>query len=52
MRIYIPMKNFNARKDLIASISIALFTWMLDRSIKPIRKNFYQLLQKILGKLI
>ena len=22
MRIYIPMKNFNARKDLIASISI------------------------------
>jgi len=46
MRIYIPMKNFNARKDLIASISIALFTWMFDRSIKTFKENFYQLLQK------
>jgi len=52
MRIYIPMKNFNARKDLIASISIALFTWMLDRSIKPLRKIFINYCKKILGKLI
>jgi len=46
------MKNFNARKDLIASISIALFTWMLDRSIKHIRKIFINYCKKILGKLI
>ena len=52
MRTYIPMKNFNARKDLIASISIALFTWMLDRSIKALRKNFINYCKKILGKLI